>query len=108
MILRFALLLTAIMLLSKLYANGTSGLFAVGGFSGLLDVDPVTLSMARMTDKGLATTIAASAILIAAASNGLAKSVLGVAFGGWKLGSTLCALALLSFATGAMTYLWVL
>ena len=106
LILRFAILLTAIMLLSKLYANGASGLFAVGGLSGLLDVDPVTLSMAQMTGKGLAAAIAAGTILIAAASNALAKAVLGATFGGWKLGTALCTLAFLSVTAGALAYLF--
>lgn len=105
LILRFAVLLTAIMLLSKLYSGGTSGLFAVGGLSGLLDVDPITLSMAEMTGKGLAAAFAVSTILIAAASNGLAKAVLGTVFGGWKLGLALCTLAVISTAAGALTYL---
>lgn len=105
LILRFALLLTAIMLLSKLYASGTSALFAVGGVSGLLDVDPVTLSMAEMTGKGLDVRIAAETILIAAASNGLAKAVLGTAFGGWKLGASLCGMALIPSLAGALTYM---
>lgn len=107
LILRFAILLTAIMLLSKFYSHGTSGLFAVGGISGLLDVDPVTLSMAGMTGKGLAAAIAAGTILIAAASNGVTKAVLGMAFGGWKIGAALCGLAVLSIAAGVFTYLLV-
>src|SRR5579863_10545266 len=98
LMLRFTALLAAIMLLSKLYANGASTLFAIGGFSGLVDVDPITLSMAQMIGTGTAPKIAAATILIAAASNGAAKAFLGIIFGGWKLGVELCLLALFASA----------
>jgi uncharacterized membrane protein (DUF4010 family) len=107
LVMRFCGLLAVIMLLAKIFSHGTSGLFTIGGLSGLLDVDPVTLSMAQMTGNGVTAIIAAGTILIAAASNGLAKAVLGVVFGGWKLGASLCALALLAFVAGAITYLSV-
>lgn len=104
MLLRFTALLTVIMLLARLAATGPTGLLALGGFSGLLDVDPVTLSMARMTHTGLAPMLAAMTILVAGASNGLAKSVLAVVFGGWRLGLTLSALALAAFAAGTAAW----
>lgn len=102
LMLRFAVLLAGIMLLAKLVSTGEAGLFALAGFSGLLDVDPITLSMARMANTSLSQFIAASTILIACASNGLAKSVLAVIFGGWQLGLRLAGLALLSLTAGAL------
>ena len=105
LMLRFTALMAGIMLLAKLASGGTSGLFALGGVSGLLDVDPITLSMARLAGGTVALKVAASTILIAAASNGLAKSVLAVAFGGPRLGLMLSGLALLSFGAGAAAYL---
>jgi hypothetical protein len=60
--------------------------------------------MAQMTDTGMAPLTAATTILIAAASNGAAKAVLGMAFGGWKLGTALCALAFLASIAGTLTY----
>jgi len=104
MLLRFTGLLAVIMLLARLVATGPTGLLALGGFSGLLDVDPVTLSMARMTHTGLMPMLAAMTILVAGASNGLAKSVLAVVFGGWRLGLTLSALALAAFAAGTAAW----
>ncbi len=106
LILRLTGLLAVIMLLAKLFSahSQTSGLFALGGVSGLLDVDPITLSMAGFTRAGLAPPTAASTILIAAAANGLAKSVLAWAFGGSKLGLPLSALALAAFGAGALAY----
>ena len=102
--LRFTALLAAIMLLAKLFSSGKTGLFALGGVSGLLDVDPITLSMARLAGAGVTPAIAVSTILIAAAANGLAKSVLALAFGGPRLGFSLSGLALLAFGAGAVAY----
>lgn len=104
LMLRFTALLAAIMLLAKLFSGGQSGLFALGGISGLLDVDPITLSMAQMTKSSLAPEKAAATILIAAAANGVAKSVLGAAFGGPKLGLMLSGLAVLAFGAALAAY----
>jgi uncharacterized membrane protein (DUF4010 family) len=104
LMLRFALLLAGIMLLAKLFSGGEGSLFALAGFSGLLDVDPITLSMARMANSGTAQFIAVAAILIACASNALAKAVLAVIFGGWRLGLWLSGLALLGAGAGALAY----
>jgi uncharacterized membrane protein (DUF4010 family) len=104
LMLRFTALLSAIMLLAKLISSGQSGLFALGGLSGLLDVDPITLSMAQMASTGVTPQIAAATILIAAAANALAKSVLAASFGGPKLGLALGAPALLAFGAGALAY----
>jgi uncharacterized membrane protein (DUF4010 family) len=104
LMLRFTVLLAAIMLLAKLISSGESGLFALAGLSGLLDVDPITLSMAQMASTGVTPQIAAATILIAAAANALAKSVLAASFGGPKLGLALGAPALLAFGAGALAY----
>jgi uncharacterized membrane protein (DUF4010 family) len=104
LMLRFTGLLAGIMLLSKLFSTGPSSLFALGGISGLLDVDPITLSMARLAGVGVAPGVAVSTILIAATANGLAKSVLALVFGGSRLGLALGALALLAFGAGAVAY----
>jgi uncharacterized membrane protein (DUF4010 family) len=104
LMLRFTVLLAAIMLLAKLISTGESGLFALGGLSGLLDVDPITLSMAQMASTGVTPQVAAATILIAAAANGLGKSVLAVSFGGARLGLALGAPALLAFGVGTLAY----
>ena len=104
LMLRFSVLLAGIMLLAKLFSGGEGSLFALAGFSGLLDVDPITLSMARMANSGLAQFIAVAAILIACAANALAKAVLAVIFGGWRLGLWLSGLAVLGAGAGALAY----
>jgi uncharacterized membrane protein (DUF4010 family) len=102
LMLRFCALLTGIMVMAKLLAHAQSGLFALGGISGLLDVDPITLSMARAAGNDIAAPLAARIILVAAASNGLAKAVLGHAFGGWRLGLMLWGAALAAFGLGIL------
>jgi uncharacterized membrane protein (DUF4010 family) len=104
LMLRFALLLAGIMVLAKLFSNGEGGLFALAGVSGLLDVDPITLSMARESNTGLSQFVAVSTILIACASNALAKSVLAVIFGGWRLGLWLSGLAVVAAGAGALVF----
>lgn len=105
LMLRFTVLLGAIMLLAKAFSGGPSGLFALGAVSGLLDVDPITLSMAKMANTGLSQFLAVSTILIAATTNGLAKSVLAIIFGGWRLGLRLSGAAMLAFCAGAAAHL---
>jgi uncharacterized membrane protein (DUF4010 family) len=99
--LRFTALLAAIVLLAGLFSSGKAGLFALGGISGLPDVDPITLSMARLAGAGITPGIAVSTILVAAAANGVAKWVLALAFGGPRLGFSLSGLALPAFSGGA-------
>jgi uncharacterized membrane protein (DUF4010 family) len=104
---KFLVLLSAIMLLSKWAMNfaGPAGLIPLGGLSGLMDVDPITLSMAGMVPASLSASAAAQTILVAAFTNGIAKAVLGAVFGGVRLGSALAAALLLSTACGAFVYL---
>jgi len=107
LMLRFTVLLGAIMLLAKALSGGESGLFALGAVSGFLDVDPITLSMAKMANTGLSQFLAVSTILIAATTNGLAKSVLAIIFGGWRLGLRLSGAAILALGAGVAAHLGI-
>ncbi|MFO1246746.1 MAG: DUF4010 domain-containing protein [Alphaproteobacteria bacterium] len=104
LMLRFCALLCGIMLLSRFVSaqqgGQQGGLFALGGLSGLLDVDPITLSMARLAQDNGKLEIAAQTIMVAAAANGLAKAFLGSVFGGWRLGTLLCLAAAGALAAG--------
>jgi len=107
LMLQFTVLLTGIMLLAKLASSAQSGVYALSAVTGLMDVDPITLSMARLTGAGLSPAVAVAAILIAGAANMLAKSVLAFLFGGRRLGLSLGATAALAFAGGAAAYFGV-
>jgi len=95
LLLRFTAMMAAILLAAKIFSS-PSGLVTVGAVSGLLDVDPVTISAAQMSNAGLPGSAAAMTILAAGASNLLAKTVLGFAFGGRRLGLWLAGAALAS------------
>jgi uncharacterized membrane protein (DUF4010 family) len=104
LMLRFCGLLAVIMLLSKLATAQQGGTLALGGLSGLLDVDPITLAMARLAGNGTSLQLAAETILIAGAANGLSKAVLGQIFGGWRLGSILSGTALCAILAGGSAW----
>lgn len=107
LMLRLTALLALIMLLAKVWSSSHSALFALGGISGLLDVDPITLSMAKLAGTGVTAAAAIATILIAATANGLAKAVLSLIFGGLKLGLLLSFSAVLAFGAGFITYAYM-
>jgi uncharacterized membrane protein (DUF4010 family) len=104
-ILQFCILLAAVMLAAKLlsHAFGEGGLVSLAAVSGLADVDPITLSMAKMTGSAITADYAALVILTAGAANLVAKCVLAIVFGGPRFSLPLIATAvLLSLAAGSV------
>lgn len=90
---KFGLLLAAILLLSKALTAwlGDSGVYLLAVVSGLMDVDAITLSLARLAGADISAEVAASGILIAAVMNTLVKGaifafILGFARNLWFLG----------------------
>jgi uncharacterized membrane protein (DUF4010 family) len=107
-VLKFGALLAAIMVASKLVGAsfGDAGLSVLGGVSGTLDVDPITLSMARLVRNGSEVPVrAASVILLAGFTNAVTKAVLGWAFGGARLGLLLAASMLAASGAGLWFFL---
>jgi uncharacterized membrane protein (DUF4010 family) len=82
-VLRFGGLLGVIMCVSRVMIEqvGTSTIFGVALLSGIADLDAITLSTTRMVGSVLTKEIAATAILLAAAVNLIAKMVLAILFG---------------------------
>lgn len=107
MLLRFTVLFAAILLFSKLVAGGQSGMLLLGAASGLLDVDPITLSMAQLAGRDVPISLAVATILLAAVANGVAKAVLATSFGGLRLGLSLSAAAAAAALAGAAVHLLV-
>lgn len=105
-VLKFGLLLSTIMVIARLAESrfGGAGLSTLSALSGLLDVDPITLSMAQSMRGGMAIHFATGVILIAAFANGVAKSALAFAFGGWKAGTPLAAAMLAAAGFGAFLF----
>lgn len=105
MLLRFTALFAAILLFSKLVAGGKSEMLLLGAASGLLDVDPITLSMAQLAGRDIPISLAVSTILLAAVANAVAKAVLATSFGGLRLGLWLWLAAALAAAAGAAVHI---
>lgn len=103
-VLRFGLLLAAIMLAAKLLLRGfgESGLLPLAAVTGLADVDPITLSVARMLGTGLTPEGAALAILIAGGSNIVAKAGVALGVGGWRHGAPIAAAGALAIGVAAL------
>jgi uncharacterized membrane protein (DUF4010 family) len=83
MALKFALFLVIIMLLSKIlkFYFGDMGTYFLAATSGLADVDPITLSVIKMSKEELAVEVAANAILIAVSVNSVMKSIFSAVIG---------------------------
>jgi uncharacterized membrane protein (DUF4010 family) len=106
-VLKFGLLLTAITAATKLLTRiGTGqGVYVLALFSGIADVDAMTLSMSRQADDPGSATLAANAILIVVAVNTVAKAVIGWMTGGAEFGKRMMAAAVVAIAAGGATLL---
>jgi uncharacterized membrane protein (DUF4010 family) len=80
----FGLLLSVVLLLgSALQARfGEIGVLVLAVVSGISDVDPITLSLGRMSQVDITVDVAAAGILLAASANNLTKSAMAILVGG--------------------------
>lgn len=106
MALKFAAFLTLILLLSrvaKLYF-GDTGTYFLAAVSGIADVDPIILSMAKTSSGGTEPAVAVRAILIAVSVNSGFKGILSWVVGGpsigLRVGGTLTGAILAGLAIG--------
>jgi uncharacterized membrane protein (DUF4010 family) len=92
---------------SKLVTDyfGAGGLFAFAALSGLVDVDPIVLSAARLAGESLSLMNVALAIFIAGAANIVGKSVVAISVGGSRFGGRLAAMGGLAFAAGFIVWI---
>jgi uncharacterized membrane protein (DUF4010 family) len=93
MAIKFGAFLVLILLLSKLLTVyfGDMGTYFLAATAGLADVDPITLSMSKMSREGLEVTVAARAILIAVTVNSGIKSIFSWVIGGRALALRVCS-----------------
>jgi len=84
----FGALLALVMLLSVALQDwfGDVAVLVLAAASGIADVDPINLSLARMSLDDLALQVAATGGLIAAGVNSLAKAAMATAVGGREIG----------------------
>jgi len=80
---------------------GQAGLLAVAGLSGFADVDPVTVSSARLAGTSITSDQAAQAILLAAGAN-LVTKMSAIWIGGWRFAAPVTAAGILAILAGAV------
>ncbi|MDO9104041.1 MAG: MgtC/SapB family protein [Methylovulum sp.] len=104
MALKFGLFLAVILLLSNLLKAyfGDMGTYVLAALSGLADVDPLTLSLSRMSADGLDIQVSARAIIIAVTVNSLVKSIFSLVIGGVALGYRVTITLSTAIAIGLM------
>ncbi len=104
---RFGALVAVIMVLTHA-ANawlGTAGLYATAALAGLVDVDALTLTAAAMANAGQVTiTVAAVAVLIAAAVNTVVKSAITAVVSGTALGMRVGVASLAMLMAGTLAF----
>jgi len=103
-VLEFGLLLAVIMAAAKLLSAwaGSNGAMVLAAISGFVDVDAISISLARLAPQGLAPDSAVWAILVAVVANSLTKIALGTAAGGFKFGKVVARGIAASLAVGAL------
>lgn len=91
--LRFGLILSLIMLVVAAVEAwlGAEGLYAAALISGLMDVDPATVSFARLAVDAENQQVLVNAIVLAALANTLFKGALVWSIGGRRMGITMLA-----------------
>jgi uncharacterized membrane protein (DUF4010 family) len=102
--LKFAFFLVVIMFFSKLLKDyfGNMGTYFLAATSGLVDVDPIIISMAQMSTKGLDVEVAARAVLIAVAVNSGIKGIFSWVIGNRALGFKVSATLFAAVASGLL------
>ena len=107
MALQLAALIAAVMLATRLLQTpeGEGGILGMAAISGLVDVDALTISMARMSRDDVGPAIAAHAIALAVAVNSISKAGIALWVGGARIGLQVSAATLLALAAGAIILL---
>jgi len=105
----FGALLVLVILLGKLAVHhfGEIGLYLLATVSGIADVDPINLTLSKMSIADLPLGVAATGIVIASASNTLVKAVLAVFVGGIDMGIWVLV-PLLAVAGAGLATVWLM
>ncbi|NIC00861.1 DUF4010 domain-containing protein [Halobacterium sp. R2-5] len=105
----FGAIFAAVLLVSE-YANewfGASGVYATAFFSGLADVDAMTITLSRLAAEGtVSTQVATTGIVIAAIANTFVKAALAWVLGTTELGK-LVSIVLGVVVLSGLVFLWL-
>jgi uncharacterized membrane protein (DUF4010 family) len=105
--LQFGLLLGVILLLATAMEKwyGDQGIYLLALFSGLMDVDAITLSLSRMAEEGTDPTVATVGIVIAVITNTIVKAGLFIFWAGYEKSKQLIWLITTISAIGVISLL---
>lgn len=106
--LKMAGLIAGVMLAARLLQQhfGDAGVLATAGLSGIVDVDAIVLSMARMASESIDVALAAKAILLATAVNTLVKAALALYTGAFQLSIHVGFVSILAIVAGGAALYW--
>ncbi|MDR8394394.1 MgtC/SapB family protein [Aliifodinibius sp. S!AR15-10] len=106
---QFGVLLGVILLLATAMEKwyGDEGIYLLALFSGLMDVDAITLSLSRMAQNGTSPQVAIIGIVIAVVSNTFVKAGLFVFWAGFQKSKPLIWLVILVAAGGLASLLMI-
>ncbi|MBZ5615997.1 MAG: MgtC/SapB family protein [Acidobacteriia bacterium] len=105
----FALLFLAMLIATQLAVTylGKAGVNTLAAIMGVTDVDPFIMGMTQAAGALTPLRVAASAVLIAAASNNLVKGIYAYSLGGRKTGIQGLALLAVLAALGLVPLVWL-
>ena len=105
----FGALLVLVILLGKaaIHFFGEAGLYLLAAASGIADVDPINLTLSRMSITDLPLDVAVLGIVIASSTNTLVKAVLAISVGGLGLGIRVFVPLLVAAGAGLAT-VWLM
>jgi uncharacterized membrane protein (DUF4010 family) len=105
----FGALFIAMLVLTRwaLAHLGRGGLLGLGAIMGVANVDPFVLSLTQSAGTASAITLAAAGILIATASNNVAKAFYALGFADRKTGVQSLGLLLVFAALGLVPLIWI-
>lgn len=104
--LQFGALLAVVMILAKLVPGwlGDTGVMLLSGFSGIADVDAITISLSRLVGQEISFALATRGILLAALVNTVFKALLAIFVSRSGMGLQVAAAALAMILVGSLTY----
>jgi len=105
----FGALLVLVLLLGKaaVHYYGETGVYMLALLSGIADVDPINLTLSKMSRTDLPLNVAVLGIVIAASTNTLVKAGLALAVGGRKM-LLQVVLPLLNTASAGLAVFWMM
>jgi uncharacterized membrane protein (DUF4010 family) len=105
----FALLFAVVLVVSKAASVhlGTAGVLAASVAAGTTDMDAIALSMAKLAPAQVSLSVAATAVVLAAATNTVVKGIMAAALGGWAFTRLVLASFGAILAAGALALLSV-